>query len=85
MNSPLVHQASESLSKRCLGTTSDVTARLQLVYETTLGRPPSPEEQTECLEFLEAYAQREPSDGELKAWGALCRVLMTSNSFLYID
>jgi hypothetical protein len=63
----------------------DVTARLQLVYEITLGRPASQEEQAQCLEFLEAYAQRESSDGELKAWGALCRVLMTSNSFLYID
>jgi len=85
MNSPLIHQASESLSKRCIRTTLDVTARLQLVYEITLGRPASQEEQAQCLEFLEAYAQRESSDAELKAWGALCRVLMTSNSFLYID
>ncbi len=85
MNSPLVHQASESLAKRLIASTSDVSMRVRDLYEITLGRHPSEQERTQCLEFLQVYAEREPNDGQLKAWGALCRVIMTSNSFLYID
>lgn len=89
MNSPLVHEASESLSKILIASTQDSSKRLEDAFEILLGRSPSQQELRECIEFVDVYSQREPknSSGDVaqKAWGALCRVLMTSNSFLYID
>ncbi|MFM8399348.1 MAG: DUF1553 domain-containing protein, partial [Pirellula sp.] len=96
MNSPLVHLASESLAKQLTESTQDPSNRLRELYRKTLGRPPSDQEQKDCIDFLKAYsdqqarvataqAQVASGDTELKSWSALCRVLMTSNSFLYID
>ena len=89
MNSPLVHRASESLATRLIESRQDQSSRLQELYKITLGRFPSDQEQQECLDFMRVYSGQEASialgDTELKTWSALCRVLMTSNSFLYID
>lgn len=96
MNSPLVHLASESLAKELTKSKHDDSNRLRELYKKTLGRPPSDQEQQDCLDFLKAYSEQQPRsaagdapsaavDTELKSWSALCRVLMTSNSFLYID
>ena len=96
MNSPLVHLASESLAKQLTESTQDQSNRLRELYKKTLGRAPSDQEHQECLDFLNAYSEQQArvavgdtqvavGDTELKSWSALCRVLMTSNSFLYID
>lgn len=96
MNSPLVHLASESLAKELTESTQDQSSRLKKLYSKTLGRAPSDQELQECLDFLKAYSDQQAravagatqvavGDIELKSWSALCRVLMTSNSFLYID
>jgi hypothetical protein len=89
MNSPLVHRASESLATRLIESRQDQSSRLQELYKITLGRFPSDQEQQECLDFMRVYSGQEAGialgDTELKTWSALCRVLMTSNSFLYID
>ncbi|MFN9463650.1 MAG: DUF1553 domain-containing protein, partial [Planctomycetota bacterium] len=89
MNSPLVHLASESLAKQLTESTQDQSNRLRELYKQTLGRAPSDQERQECLDFLKAYSEQQArvavGDTELQSWSALCRVLMTSNSFLYID
>jgi hypothetical protein len=96
MNSPLVHLASESLAKELTKSKHDDSNRLRELFKKTLARPPSDQEQQDCLDFLKAYSEQQPRsaagdassaavDAELKSWSALCRVLITSNSFLYID
>ena len=93
MNSPMVHQASESLARKLIASTQDTQVRLSDLFQIVLSRPPSDQEQQECLEFIRVYSQRLASESpgtladqvQWQSWGALSRVLMTSNSFLYID
>lgn len=93
MNSPMVHQASESLARKLIASTQDTQERLSDLFQIVLSRPPSDQEQQECLEFIRVYSQRLASESpgtladqvQWQSWGALSRVLMTSNSFLYID
>ena len=73
MNGNLVHEESEYLARRVKresgGARADQICRL---FEIVLSRPPSPDELHKFSEF----------EGKLDA---LCRVLLNSNEFLYID
>ncbi|MFM7931205.1 MAG: DUF1553 domain-containing protein, partial [Pirellula sp.] len=59
MNSPLVHLASESLAKQLTESTQDPSNRLRELYRKTLGRPPSDQEQKDCIDFLKAYSDQQ--------------------------
>ena len=87
MNDPFVHEQAEALAKREISTSSDDRARLQSVFERTLGRLPTPEETDDSLAFLSAERAEEPEtpDRDLRAWSALSRTLFARNEFLFID
>ena len=68
-----------------------LAGRIALVYEKALGRPPSDAESARMIAFVEQVAktlesQDIPTDqARQKAWRSLCRVVMGSNEFIYIE
>ncbi|MFM8933370.1 MAG: DUF1553 domain-containing protein, partial [Gemmataceae bacterium] len=91
MNSPQVHQQAEAFAKRLLGTPGDMPARVRRAVEMTTGQPPGPEGEREILAFLEQVKKRPEfekaltMDQEIKAWTALCRVLLVSNAAMHLE
>ncbi|MCH8042977.1 MAG: PSD1 domain-containing protein [Planctomycetes bacterium] len=67
------------------------TVRIALVYEKALGRPPSAAESARMIAFVQQIAktlqsQNVPADqARQKAWRSLCRVVLSSNEFIYIE
>ena len=91
MNNEFVHEQSRALAERAIGAAPDDAGRAAFAWRTTLGRAPSDEETAEALAFLERLRSA-PSEkampateGELAAWSALGRTLLTRNEFLFVD
>lgn len=91
MNAPFVHEQSEAFARRILTATADEGGRVRFAMESACGRIATPEEITAAAAFLNDYRQklngRSPAvtEPDVAAWSALARVLMTSNSFLYVN
>ncbi|MFO1042928.1 MAG: PSD1 and planctomycete cytochrome C domain-containing protein [Planctomycetaceae bacterium] len=91
MNAPFVHEQSEAFARRILTVRADDEGRVRYALEAACGRVASPDEIASAKVFLNDYRQklngRSPAvtEPDVAAWSALARVLMTSNSFLYVD
>jgi hypothetical protein len=83
MNSPFVHAQSEAFAKQLLAAPGDDAARIRLAFETAHGHVPEEAVVNDSLAFLKAY--RAKAAGPEAAWAAFCRVLLTSNAFLFVD
>jgi hypothetical protein len=92
MNSPLVAASCSSLAAKLLE--DDRIAeqdRARRACQSILGRPARPEELEEWSAFLERYRRTAISTGQdpgacrPKAWEGLCRTLLSSNEFLYVE
>jgi hypothetical protein len=57
----------------------DTGLRLELAYSRILGRLPRPDERPGWQEFLATF------DDAAAAWQSLCRVLVSSNEFVFIE
>ncbi|MCH8828981.1 MAG: DUF1553 domain-containing protein, partial [Planctomycetes bacterium] len=92
MNSKLMTGQSRALASRLLRR-SKLTdrQRLQRVFELVYSRLPTSGEITQLLAFLVGYERKvkngKPSiiDARLQAWQALCRVLLSSHEFVYVE
>ncbi len=89
MNAPLMHECAEAFVLHRLGGTADENSKLRAAYGNALGRAPTPTEEKDAREFLEAYQKAlvptDPTGAQGKAWSALARSLLATNEFLYID
>jgi len=86
MNSDFVAQRARNLAGRILENTElDDAQRLERVFLRTLNRPPSGSEKDSALSYLGAYRRKFAGKTEMEAWQSLCRVLMASNEFIYVD
>jgi hypothetical protein len=91
MNDPLAHEAASKLAERILASAPQTPARIAFAYRLALGRPPTPEEQQDCADFLRQYRERllalpTPSDElEQRTWAAFARALLSANEFVFID
>jgi hypothetical protein len=70
MNSAFVNDRSAALAK-------ELTGHVDLIYRRILDRLPTADESRDAL----AYVQK---TGE-KGWQSLCRILLSSNEFIYVD
>ena len=68
--------------------------RVALAYQRTLGRAPTAEEVRESLGYVESYKSKSLAAAQasgavtmpnLDAWQSFCRVLLSSNEFIYVD
>jgi hypothetical protein len=93
MNSPLVHQNADRLATEILAKQdANQTATEEMIdqaYQRTLARQPNEIELANAVEFLDRSRDLLQSGDEAsaahKSMAAFCRVLMTSNEFLYVD
>jgi hypothetical protein len=91
MNDPFVHKQATALAHRLASAGPDDRARLRLAFETTLSRPPSAEDELDCLAFLAAGRDDHgssgvaPAEANILAWAALARTLYSRNEFLFVD
>jgi hypothetical protein len=70
MNSAFVNDRSATLAKQLSG-------HVDLIYQRILDRLPTPSERDDALAYVE-------KTGEL-GWQSLCRILLSSNEFIYVD
>ena len=85
MNAPLIHRAGEAFADRLLATAGERETRLRLAAELAWGRQADDGELAGMHDFLARVAEQSPKLSEREAWGALARVLLTANPFLFID
>jgi hypothetical protein len=75
---------------------TDDRVRINTAYLRCYARPPNDMERTRALAFVDHYQQaatNQPLPGgtveagelRLRAWQALCRVLLAANEFIYIE
>ncbi len=76
MNSQVVAQASQALADRLLSERTNNEDRVELLFELLFSRSPTKEERHKALQFIQ-------DDG--LSWKSLCRALMMTNEFLYLD
>jgi hypothetical protein len=91
MNSRLVLEETRALATRLLDQAGDDAARIRLAYETCLARPPTSDEVSRALALLDAVSRAPALQGEdaesrrIRAWQSLCKGLLSTNEFLYVD
>jgi hypothetical protein len=92
MNGPIMERASERLAEiLSSGTDLDDRDRLERACRRILGRPAAADELSEWESFLERYqaaaslAGESPERRRRRAWQGLCRALLSSNEFVYVN
>ena len=64
----------------------DDSARIEKAYWTTLTRTPESQEVSEMLDYIAEYPVRDnAADKRLERWQSLCRLLLGSNEFNYVN
>jgi hypothetical protein len=92
MNSGFVLDQSRSLATKFINQTSlDTSSRLHQLYVLAYCRSPSAAEVDRAIAYLNrltaslAESGVASSERELRAWTSLCRAILASNEFLYVD
>ncbi|MCC7420193.1 MAG: PSD1 domain-containing protein [Planctomycetaceae bacterium] len=91
MNDPFVHAQAQSFARRVQSIEGDVRARLAWAVEAATGQRPDDAQIDEAAAFLTQYEKRlaelgkPPAEQTAVAWNALCRILLTSNGFLFVE
>ena len=70
MNSAFVNDRSAALAKELAG-------HVDLIYQRILDRLPTADESRDALAYIEKTGER--------GWQSLCRILLSSNEFIYVD
>ena len=92
MNGSLVLRHSRSMADRLLSREDlDDPGRVRDTYERVLARPPRPDEIDHALTFV-ANVERvleervpDPAERRARAWQSLCKAVIGSNEFLYLN
>ena len=90
MNSGFIRDCSRSLADRLAEHSTDPAKRIELGFEIAFARKPSSEETDALTDYLAGYAEKlpdsaQPGEREARAWASLCRILLSSNEFIYVD
>ncbi|MCY2966412.1 MAG: DUF1553 domain-containing protein, partial [Planctomycetota bacterium] len=96
MNSDLVLKQTRVLARRLLDDPVEDAARVDQLYRTALGRPPRTTETARALAFLDRYTAAAAATDTVaapatntppreRAWQSLCRSVLASNEFIYME
>ncbi len=83
LNSPFIMELSRGFAKRLEAGAANVEARLQLGWKLAYGRPPTMNELSLALEFIEAPSSSSAGD-RLNRWEQLAHALLASNELLFL-
>jgi Protein of unknown function (DUF1549)/Protein of unknown function (DUF1553)/Planctomycete cytochrome C len=87
LNSDFLNERAQNVAKSLLDQKelSDA-ARIEAAYARILNRHPDKGEVEQALNYIAGFKQRFAGEkADQKAWQSLCRVLMSSNDFVYVD
>jgi len=84
LNDPFVHEQARIWSSRILQQADTPEQRLELAYRLAFVRPPDPDEAAAGLEFIAAQTLIYDEDGESRAWGDFCHVLINVKEFIFV-
>ncbi len=87
LNSEFLNDRAQDVAKSLLDRKemSDA-ARIEAAYARILNRRPGKDEIDQALNYVAGFKQKFTGDkSDQKAWQSLCRVLMSSNDFVYVD
>ena len=89
MNSPFIQQQATALAQRVIAESNDDNHRVDQLYQLVYSRPVQDAARHEILKFLEQHRKTangtQPSGAVPREYVALCRTLVTSNEFFFID
>jgi hypothetical protein len=87
LNSEFMADCAAQVAQALLTSTAkDEAERLALAYQRILNRRAEPDEIAGGLKYLAGFKQKFVGDqAEQKAWQSYCRILMSSNDFVYVD
>ena len=84
LNSFVADQSAEAFAKSLLEVKGDDAARIGAAYRRVYTRPPTTIETERVLKFL-AASDVSADTKKLKAWQSLCRVLLSSAEFAFVE
>jgi mono/diheme cytochrome c family protein len=87
LNSEFLNERAQDVAKSLLDRNdmSDV-ARIETAYARVLNRRPDKDEIDQALNYVAGFKLKFAGEkADQKAWQSLCRVLMSSNDFVYVD
>ncbi|HEY1188226.1 MAG TPA: DUF1553 domain-containing protein, partial [Gemmata sp.] len=90
LNGQLADQTAEALAKLALAAEGDDSARVREAFQRAYGRAPTTGEVEKVLVYLQrslevADVKLAPDARKLRAWRGLCRVLLASNEFVFVE
>ena len=95
MNSDLVHEQTQAIAKQLVNTSMDDGQRISYAYRRVLKRTPNTDEMGAAMAFLDnvrSYLVKSvkgeistAQESEILYWQGLCRVLISSNEFSYVE
>jgi hypothetical protein len=87
LNSDFLNERAQNVAKSLLdGKEMSDAARVETAYARILNRRPDKSEIDQSLSYVAGFRQKFAGEGAAqKAWQSLCRVLMSSNDFVYVD
>jgi cytochrome c553 len=87
MNSNFISDRARQLARRLETVVGGDAARIVDVFEWVLNRKPSQQEVLDALDYVRSFKNRAPQSAGLNwtAWQSLCRILISSNEFIYVD
>jgi hypothetical protein len=86
MNNPFVVGEAQRWAKRVLADkVLTPQQRVETMYSTAFGRPPSAIELKEALGFLEAQGKEYGNVDDLRTWTDLCHVMMNVKEFIFLN
>ena len=86
LNSEFMTERAATVVKSLLAAEPSDSARINAAYQRILNRPPVASEVGMMSQYLAGYRQKfAGAQAEQQAWQSLCRALMASNDFLYVD
>jgi hypothetical protein len=86
LNDPFVHQQAELWAKRVLSRPGTPAERVEGMYVSAFGRPPTAQERAACLAFLDGQAQRYGvTADDARVWADLAHTLFNVKEFIFVD
>jgi cytochrome c553 len=89
LNSELVESQSRHLAQRLLDESTDNSQRIESLFQSCLARSATPQEVMQSLDFLRHYQQSltasSAADSVARSWQALCRAVLGTSEFVFLD